>query len=149
MVAAQSQSHYFSPDSNVSLELGNFGVRPCPPSSSRSAHTHARTHAPTGSQMQLFHHFFLPLSLSLPAAPIDLDRAQTKGGNADSYSQRLIQGTRKASPTGLPPPHHPPSAQGCFLEEKFNLFQPGRGKAARLQSAQLARGCLPFMQKVQ
>lgn len=82
----------------------------CAPVLPHPADPRTRTHAPTGSQMQLFHHFFLPphsLSLSLPhsAAPIDLDRAQTKGGNADSYSQRLIQGTRRASPTGLPPPH--------------------------------------------
>lgn len=79
VVRAKSQSHYFSPNSNVSLEIGNFGASR-PLSSARSAHTHARTHGITNATFpSLF-----PLSLPVAAAPIDPDRPQTKGGNADS-----------------------------------------------------------------
>lgn len=97
VVRAKSQSHYFSTNSNVSLEIGNFGA-PCRPSSTRSAHTHARTR---GDHKCNFSITFPPSSLPVAAAPIDIDRPQTTGGSAHSYSQRFIQGARKAASTGM------------------------------------------------
>lgn len=139
-VRAKSQSHYFSPNSNVSLEIGNFGA-PCPPSSTRSAHTHAHT----GSQMQLFHHFFPPLSPSLQLRLIvtDLRLKEETRIHIRNVSFKERAKPRQLVCASLPPPQ----TLRCFLEEKFNLFQPGRLKAAHFQSAQLAPGCIFFMHK--
>lgn len=117
-------------------------VLPHPPDPRTSTHTHTRDHKCNFSIT-----FFPPLSPTLLAAPIDPDRPQTKGGNADSYSQRFIQGTRKASSTGICASLPPPQTLRSFLEEKFNLFQPGRRKAAQFQGAQLAHGCIFLMQR--
>lgn len=133
MVRAKSQSHYFSPDSNVSLELGNFG-EPCPPSSTRSAHTHARTDHKCNFSITFFSSLGPPTSLP---APIDPDRPQTKGGSADSYSQRFIQGARRGSPTAAPPPR---PAMDVSWRRNLTSSRLERANSARCQSAQLASG---------
>lgn len=102
---------------HLSSETLESPVLPHPPDPRTRTHTRGITNATFPSL------FFLPRPPTSLPAPIDPDRPQTKGGNADSYSQRFIQGARTGSPTAAPPPD-----PRCFLEEKFNLFPPGTRK---------------------
>lgn len=106
---------------HLSSETLESPVLPHPPD--RRTRTHARIHKCNFS-ITFFSSLGPPTSLP---APIDPDRPQTKGGSADSYSQRFIQGARRGSPTAAPPPP-PQTRDGGFLEEKFNLFPPGTRK---------------------
>lgn len=133
----KSQSHYFSPNSNVSLEIGNFGA-PCPPSSTRSAHTHAHP----GSQTQLFHHFFPPLSLSLQLRLIVTDlrlKEETR------IHIRNVSFKERAKPRQLVCVPLYPLRRPCEISCRRNLT------SSSLESAKLPRfrahSCIFFMQK--
>lgn len=114
MVRAKSQSHYFSPNSNVSLELGNFG-EPCPPSSTRSAHTHAHTR----DHKCNFSITFFPRSPPLYRLRLILTDLRLK--EETRIHIRSVSFKERAEVRQLLPPPEP----RCFLEEKFNLFSPG------------------------
>lgn len=122
MVRAKSQSHYFSPNSNVSLELGNFG-EPCPPSSTGSAHTHAHTRDHKCNFSITFFFFFLapPPLYRLRLILTDLRLKEETRIHIRSVSFKERAEARQLLP---PPPRDP----RCFLEEKFNLFPAGTRK---------------------
>lgn len=93
-----------------------------------------RTHAHTGSQMQLFHHFFPSLSPSLQLRLILTDLRLKEETRIHS---RNVSFTERAQPRMR---LSTPSADPALL--------PGGGrKAAQFQSAQLAPGCILLMHK--
>lgn len=87
--------------------------------------------------------FFPPLSPSLQLRLIvtDLRLKEETRIHIRNVSFKERAKPRQLVCASLPPPQ----TLRCFLEEKFNLFQPGRLKAAHFQSAQLAPGCIFFM----
>lgn len=114
---------------HLSSETLESPVLPHPPDPRTRTHTRGITNATFPSL------FFLPRPPTSLPAPIDPDRPQTKGGNADSYSQRFIQGARTGSPTAAPPQTRDVSWRRNLTSSRLE-----RANAARCQSAQLASG---------